>query len=94
MRQHSQTIDLDREEMWEDEDNIKDLFQQQFVSEYIDQAIGQLDQEDQELLSMRFILQYSYDTIQDISGISSQNLRKKISRIVQKLRDNLTQLEN
>ncbi len=74
------------------EDNIVELFQQQFTSEVISAALEQLDQSSQELIHSRYVLQYSYDTLADMYGLTNDNLRQKLSRIIKKLRENLSDL--
>lgn len=45
------------------EDDVADLFDTQYTYEMIDSVISQLDTESQELIHMRFVLQYTYDEI-------------------------------
>lgn len=71
------------------EDNVVDDFQQQFTQEIIQNALEQLDQESQELIHSRYVLQYSYDTLAHMYGLSNDNVRQKLSRIVKKLREEL-----
>lgn len=75
-----------------EEDNIVELFQQKFTSEIIQNALEQLDQESQELIHSRYVLQYSYDILADMYGVSNDNLRQKLSRIIKKLREWLRNL--
>ena len=71
------------------EDNVVDDVQQQFTQEIIQNALEQLDQESQELIHSRYVLQYSYDTLAHMYGLSNDNVRQKLSRIVKKLREEL-----
>ena len=71
------------------EDTVLDDFHKQFTHDIIQNALAQLDQESQELVHSRYVLQYSYDTLADIYGVSNENLRQKLSRIIKKLREEL-----
>lgn len=75
------------------EDNISDFFQTQFDKEIIQNALDQLDESSQELIHSRYVLQYSYETLSDMYGISNDTIRQKVSRIIKKLRNNLKNLQ-
>ena len=73
----------------ESEDNTSDFFQAQFDNDMIQNALDKLDEESQELIHSRYVLQYSYDTLSDMYGLSNDTIRQKVSRIIKKLRENL-----
>lgn len=78
----------------DEEKDIESLFDQQFTFDYIQNALDLLDQDDQEVLHARYVLQYSYDTIADMYDLKTDAVRQKISRILKKLRKNLWFLKN
>lgn len=69
-------------------DSANDLFDFSVDAMAIKESLLTLDAESQELIHAKFVLGYDYDTIADIYAITSDNVRKKISRILQKLRLN------
>ena len=86
---HSDGSTTDLSDTLIQEDSVVDDFQQQFTQEIIQNALEQLDQESQELIHSRYVLQYSYDTLAHMYGLSNDNVRQKLSRIVKKLREEL-----
>jgi RNA polymerase sigma factor (sigma-70 family) len=72
-----------------EEIDMESFFDEQFTFDYIQDALLLLDQEDQEILHARYVLQYPYDTIADIYDLKTDALRQKISRILKKIRKNL-----
>jgi RNA polymerase sigma factor (sigma-70 family) len=73
---------------------MESIFDEQFTFDYIQDSLWLLDQEDQELLHARYVLQYSYDTIADMYNLKIDTVRQKISRILKKLKKNLWFLRN
>lgn len=71
------------------EDTVASAFHTQFTHDIIQNALSKLDQESQELIHSRYVLQYSYDTLAGIYGLSNDNIRQKLSRIIKKLREEL-----
>ncbi len=71
------------------DEDIAEEFEKNYLFNDIDREIKKMDQLSQDLLHFRFVEQRSYDDISLITGIASQNLRKKISRIVSNLRNRL-----
>ena len=86
-------IDTNATINWHDDQQLESLFDTQFTFEYIQEALNILDEDDQEILHARYVLQYSYDLIADIYGLKNDAVRQKISRILKKLRKNLWFLE-
>ncbi len=78
----------------QEEQQIESLLDTQLTFEHIQQLLHTLDEEDQEILHARYVLQYPYDYIADIYGMKSDAVRQKISRILKKLRKNLSFLSN
>ncbi len=72
-----------------EEKDMESFFDEQFSLEYIQEALGLLDPEDQEIFHARYILQYPYDVIADLYNLNADTIRQKISRILKKTRKNL-----
>ena len=88
-------IDTHGKSLLQDEEkDIESFFDEQFTFDYVQDALWLLDQEDQEILHARYVLQYSYDIIADIYDMKTDAVRQKISRILKKLRKNLLFLKN
>jgi len=80
-------IDTHGKSLLQDEEkDIEFFFDEQFTFDYIQDALLLLDQDDQEILHARYVLQYSYDIISDMYDIKTDAVRQKISRILKKLR--------
>lgn len=74
----------------DDDLSLQSFFEHEFTFEYIQKAIDLLEQEDQELLHARYVLYYSYDIIADLFWLKSDAVRQRVSRIIKKLRKNLS----
>lgn len=77
------------EEFLVSDDDVVSTFEQNFMWEDIDRAMKDFDQFSQDLLFWRFTEQKSYEEISALTWVSTQNLRKRISRLVADLRNNI-----
>lgn len=73
-------IELNEEMMWEREDEIQ---------EFDLSILESLDEKEALLLYQKFVEGLSYKELEDKLNIKSATLRKRISRLVKKLKDNL-----
>lgn len=71
----------------QDTEDITELFNIQFQSENIQQAIYELDSKYQEVIVLKFIEWYDNEEISWILNISEDNVRQRLSRGLCKLRD-------
>lgn len=68
---------------------MKEHLEAEFELEQIKEAMSTLDMGSQELLFLKYIEGQSYDQIEWLLGISQTTLRKRVSRALWKLRNNL-----
>lgn len=76
------------------EDDVAELFHQQFTSHAITKVLHQLDEESQELIHARYVLQCSYEDLSQQYGMTNETIRQRISRIIKKLRDLLAHYQD
>ncbi len=84
--QHEDSSDEDVIDALLQEDNLSDLIDTQYTYELIQEALKNLDEESQELIYSRYILQYSYETLATLYNLTNESVRQKISRALKKLR--------
>ena len=66
-----------------------ELFDFSIDAQVLKDALYCLDQESQELIYSRYVLQYDYPTMSAMFSSSVVSIRKKISRVIKKLRKTL-----
>lgn len=76
------------------EKDIETFLQENYQHWYIGSAIDQMDAESKDLLFWKFVENKSYNYIASILGMSVVNVRKKLSRIVAKLKQQLWHLKD
>jgi len=69
------------------ESDIIEILDQKYKYQNIEQAMQKLKAEDREIIYFKFIEEKSYSEISEIIQISEQNIRKKISRALNSLKE-------
>lgn len=82
--------DTSFEENLEYEDNMKDLLEADYAYEHIIQAIQSLNENEREVIFLRFIEEKNTSDIAEICGTSEANIRKRLSRAIQNLKSLLS----
>lgn len=77
------------EEILESWDNVINNINNKFIYNQIIEAINSLDEIYKEILHLKFVEQLSYEEISELTNISNENVRKRLSRAIKMLKQNL-----
>jgi len=71
------------------DDGMLDVMEQDFTYGLIQDALSHLDEISQQIIVMKYVEEKSYEEISAMLACSVETLRKRVSRALQKLRDQL-----
>ncbi len=73
--------------------NISEFLEKDFKQENIKKAISDLDELSRSLIYWRFVENKTYKEISELTNLTSDNIRQKVSRILKRLKKKLSLLE-
>lgn len=74
------------EDYLEDDINIWEILESEYQYKHIKKAMKKLDKESREIIYLKFIEEKNNQEISEITNLSNDNIRKKISRSLRKLK--------
>lgn len=90
---HTQTLEDERTSNWKDdfhEDGLQRVSRQD-LQQYLKQAIDQLDPSDATIITLYYLHEKMVKEIAEITGLTETNIKTKLYRLRDRLRDNLKQ---